>query len=67
MDFIDISLDSFIDIYGALENKLSNLWNKILFLKNEDVMYFKEFEVYILNIRGDKDKDNLWKFKSYFE
>lgn len=65
MEFIQISLESFCIIYGDLEKKMSNIWDKNLEIRNKTIMLYKDFEQVLLKLYGDPD--NKWKFSEYFK
>jgi len=65
IDFVDITVDALINLYDKLEKKILNIWDKVLFLKNKEVIFFKEFEVILTTIIGNNN-DNMWKINLYF-
>lgn len=64
LEFVQISLDSFRNIYTELEKKIDFIWTKTDYEK-KGLIFFKEFEKILVELLGSTE--NLWKFTEYFE
>lgn len=64
LEFVQISLETFIVIYTDLEQKISKIWNRIE-VERKGIIFYKEFEVILLDLL--KSNENVWKFQEYFK
>jgi hypothetical protein len=64
VDFLEISFNSLISIYGGLEKKIYKLYDDADFRKNGYILY-KEFEDILLNLIGNTE--NKWKINELFK
>ena len=66
MDFVQISLETFIDIYSELEKRISKIWENSMFDNQaQGVIFYRDFYKILANIMSNSD--NLWKFPEYFK
>jgi hypothetical protein len=65
LDFISITLDSFIILYEKIEKKVVEMWSKIR-MKDKDIMLYKDFEQFLYVIFGE-NTEFKWKFNEYFK
>ncbi len=64
VDFLEISLNSLISIYGGLEKKIYKLYDDADFRNNGYILY-KEFEEILISLFGNTE--NKWKFNELFK
>ena len=63
MDFLEISLQTFMNVYYFFENKLNSCFDKFDTLKNESINY-NQFKEALISILGGNDR--VWKLNDFF-